>query len=198
MARQGYGNGQTLLYESLVRAAVVRCRFVTEGQAAADEQARYEAGRGFRWVPELSALYGEFEQDRARWPTFADFMPRVVELFARVAQDARPEGEGAPRLVSIVPANGASDVDPGLAVMTLTFDRPMRDRSWSIVGQPADQPQVSGELAYDAERKVLTVPVRLEPGRTYRFWLNSDQFQGFVSADGVPLVPVEVTFTTKD
>jgi hypothetical protein len=198
MTRQGYGNGKTVLYESLVRAAVVRCRLATEGQAAADAQARSEANRGFRWVPELATLYGEYEQDRARYPTFDAFMPRVIELFERVAKDAKPEGEGAPRLVSIEPANGASDVDPGVTVMTLRFDRPMRDKSWSIVGTPTDQPQVTGDPAYDVERVVLTVPIRLEPRRTYRFWLNSDRFQGFKSAEDVPLEPVEITFSTRE
>ena len=196
MARQNYGNVKTMFYESLVRASVVRCRLATEGQAAADEQARYEANRHFTWVPELAQLFGEYEGDRERYPTFDTFMPRIVAFFEQVAEHAEPEGE-APKLVSIEPANGARDVDPTRTVMTLRFDRPMRDKSWSIVGTPSDQPEVAGELAYDAERQVLTVPVRLEPGRTYRFWLNSDQFHAFKSAEGEPLDPLEVTFTTK-
>jgi hypothetical protein len=42
-----------------------------------------------------------------------------------------------------------------------------------------------------------TTLFRSEPGRKYHFWLNSERFQGFVSADGVPLEPVEITFTTR-
>ncbi|MCC6406474.1 MAG: DUF4932 domain-containing protein [Planctomycetes bacterium] len=197
MQRQGYGNGRTLLYESLVRASVVRCRLATEGEAAAKQQAAEERARHFRWVPELAELYGEYERDRERYPTFEAFMPRIVEFFERIAKDAKSEGEGAPKLVSIEPASGAQDVDPSATVMTIRFDRPMRDRSWSIVGAKRDTPEISGELAYDAERKVLTVPIRLEAGRTYRFSLNSDTKRGFVGADGVPLEPIEVTFTTR-
>jgi hypothetical protein len=99
--------------------------------------------------------------------------------------------------VSIVPANGATDVDPALTQMVITFDRPMQSGSWSIVGAKEDAPEVAGALAYDAEGKVLTVPVRLVPGRTYRFGLNSAAFSGFQSADGIALAPVEVRFTTR-
>ena len=39
--------------------------------------------------------------------------------------------------------------------------------------------------------------VRLEPGRAYRFSLNSAQKRGFQSEQGIALEPVEVAFTTK-
>ena len=44
--------------------------------------------------------------------------------------------------------------------------------------------------------RVWTVSVRLKPGWSYRFMLNSDRFKAFKSQDGVPLAPVVVTFKT--
>jgi hypothetical protein len=41
------------------------------------------------------------------------------------------------------------------------------------------------------------VPIKLQPGKTYRFWLNQGRFMSFVSADGTPLEPLEVTFHTR-
>jgi hypothetical protein len=139
MQRQGYGTAKTVLYESLVRASVVRAMLATEGESAAQKAANEEVASGFRWVPDLAELYGEYERDRARYPTFETFMPRVVEFFERVAKDAKPEGAGAPKLVDCEPANGAQSVDPKLTKMTLRFDVAMRDQSWSIVGAKEDQ-----------------------------------------------------------
>lgn len=197
MQRQGYGTWKTVLYESLVRAAVIRCRAATEGPAAANEQTRKEVAQGFAWVPGLAELYAAYEHDRAKVPTFEAFMPRVVAyLDAHAAKLAALEAE-RPVVVALSPASGATDVDPALTTLSITFDRPMRDRSWSIVGSPEDVPKITGKLAYDASRKVLAVPIELEPGRVYRFALNSTTQQGFQSDRGVPLAPLEVTFTTR-
>lgn len=197
MSQQAYGSWKTMMYESFVRASVVRCRSVTEGQGAGEEQAAQELLRGFRWVPAMAKRLGDFEAERTKYPTFADFMPELVKLLEREAELAETTAINAPRLVALVPANGARDVDPSLTSMVITFDREMRDKSWSICGQPENQPKITGSLAYDATRKVLTVPIQLEPGRTYRFSLNAPQFVGFKAKDGTPLQPVDVTFTTR-
>nr|HPM23586.1 hypothetical protein [Phycisphaerae bacterium] len=69
--------------------------------------------------------------------------------------------------------------------------------SWSIVGGGPHFPELAGKPAYDAARRVLTVPVRLKPGWSYEFWLNRNEYRGFVSEDGQPLKPVAVTFETR-
>jgi hypothetical protein len=38
--------------------------------------------------------------------------------------------------------------------------------------------------------------VRLQPGRCYAIWLNSDRFKNFKDAGGIPAVPYLLTFTT--
>ncbi len=81
MRRQAYGNWQTMMRESLVRACVVRYRLANEGQSAAAGQVRQQHGRGFAWTGELSALLGEYEAQRDRYPTLDAFMPRIVEFF---------------------------------------------------------------------------------------------------------------------
>jgi hypothetical protein len=42
------------------------------------------------------------------------------------------------------------------------------------------------------------VSVKLKPGWSYQFMLNSDRFKAFKSQDGVPLAPVVVTFKTRN
>lgn len=194
MQRFGYGTWRTVLYETLVRAAVIRCRGQIEGPEAAGEQTRSEVAQGFAWVPGLAELYRAYEDDRAKTPTFEAFMPRVVAYFDAYAATLAAIDAQRPLVVSTSPASGTVDVDPALATLTITFDRRMRDQSFSIVG---DAPRITGKLAYDAGRTVLSVPIALEPGRAYRFALNSAQHQGFQSETGVPLAPLDVTFTTR-
>ncbi len=197
MARQSYGTWKTMVYESLVRASVVRCRLVTEGRDAAMAQAQEEVGKHFAWVPELAKLFGDYESDRARYASFEAFMPRVVEFFDAYAARAAELATKTPKVVLLSPANGAIDVDPATSEFVVHFDRAMRDQSWSILGAKRDQPEFTGTPVYDAERKVLRMPMRLEPGRTYRFALNSATSKGFTSQDGVALAPLQVTFTTR-
>jgi hypothetical protein len=195
MQRQGYGTWKTMVYETFVRASVVRCRRATEGDAAAAQQAAEEVKQHFKWVPALEQLLGEYEAAREKYADFGAFVPRIVELLEHEAAKL-PDPALAPKLVGIEPANGANDVDPSLTQLVVRFDRAMRDQSWSLVGSKEQLPEITGQISYDAARKVLTVPVRLEPGRTYTFSLNSERFQGFTSADGIPLAPVPVQFST--
>lgn len=94
MAKQAYGNWRTVGYESLVRACTIRARFVTEGKVAASQQAVEESARGFTWVPALAEELARFEQDRAQWPRFEDFLPEIVAYFERTAALV-PPADGA-------------------------------------------------------------------------------------------------------
>lgn len=196
MRRQAYANGRTVLAETFVRMCVIRCMYDTEGDAAGKRQEVAETRDHFPWTIELAALLALYQQDRTKYPTFAAFVPVLAEHLDRIAAElAIPAA--APVLVAMTPANGSDAVDPACTELVFTFDRPMRDQSWSVVGSPQDTPKVTGKPSYDRERKVLTLPVALEPGRAYRFWLNQGSKQGFVSADGVALESVEVRLQTR-
>lgn len=198
MQRQGYSNGRTVLYETFVRACVVRCRADTEGAKGGDEQARYETQRHFTWVPALAEALREYQADRERYPTLEAFVPRLAEVLEAQLPALEASRPPAPVLLASSPEDGAREVSPALAELTFTFDRPMRDQAWSVTGSAQDLPEIIGSPRYDAARRVLTLPVRLEPGRTYRVGLNSAAYQAFQSREGVPLEPCVVIFTTAD
>jgi len=42
------------------------------------------------------------------------------------------------------------------------------------------------------------IAVKLEPGKTYGYWLNSPKFSGFRDTLGHPAVPYLLTFQTKE
>jgi len=78
----------------------------------------------------------------------------------------------------------------------VVFDRPMKDKSWSLVGGGPHCPEVGKGTHYDAQRKIWTAPVKLKPDWSYQFMLNSETYDAFRGEDGVPLEPVTVTFRT--
>lgn len=197
MRRQAYVNARTVLYETLVRACVLRCLAATQSLEVAQAQARNDVNLGFTWVPALARALGDYEQARAKFPTLADYLPEI-ETTLRAQADALVQAAAkAPKLVSITPDNGDTAVDPGLEIMTFVFDRPMRDKSWSFIGRKEDLPEMVGQPQYDAARIVLSIKMRLEPGRSYRFQLNNERSTGFSAQDGTPLQPVAVSFTVR-
>jgi len=106
--------------------------------------------------------------------------------------------ENPPRVISTSPANGETDVDPGLEAITVTFDRAMKSDSfaWSYE-KKEDFPDVQGTPSYDSEQTTNTLPVKLAPGRQYAIWLNTAEMKGFVTVDGEPSPPYKLVFTTR-
>ncbi len=201
MSRMAYATWQTVMYESFVRASVIRYLADVQGAEAATAEAAAQTKEGFTWVPDLAELLKRYAAARDRYPTLGSFVPEVAEFFrARVTAmeaDAARREATAPKLVTMTPANGAVDVEPSTTSFVLQFDRPMKRNGWSLVGSKENVPEVVGTPAWNSARTVLTLSIRLVPGRTYRFSLNSERFTGFQAEDGTPLAPVDVTFSVK-
>ncbi|NOT10063.1 MAG: DUF4932 domain-containing protein [Gemmatimonadales bacterium] len=202
MRAMAYGSWETMLAESLVRAAVVRYLLQHRGERAALREIAAQEGAGFVWMGELTEALKEYETDRARWPTFSSFAPRLAEYFGglapRVAELVRLAGERAPKIVSMSPAPGADEVDPATDAIVVRFDRPMGG-GYSInpatkgdVAYPEDGPVRA--MGFDSTRTVFTWRVQLRPERQYEMVLTG---QGFRGADGRPLRRVTYTFRTS-
>jgi hypothetical protein len=197
MRSQAYGNGQTLLKESLVRACVIRYVRQYEGEEAARRAIQAEKRNGFLWMQEMSDLLGDYEAHRDQYPTLEDFSPRLVTFFAETVKNSQADlASKRPKVVSMIPANGAQDVDPGLTAIQVVFDRPMTDKNWAMVGSGPHYPETGKGAHFDTQRKVWTAPVKLKPDWSYEFMLNSEYFDTFQSEEGVPLEPISVTFKT--
>lgn len=202
MAQNAYGNCNTMMRESMVRACTIEYLMKYRGKVAAGLDAIDDRNRGFEWIGELSKLLADkYERHRDQYPTLDAFMPEVVTFFNKYADEFDKKqtalDQKRPKVVSMTPKNGSQDVAADLREIQIVFDRPMTDQSWSIVGGGPQFPELVGKPSYDKARKVLTFGVKLKPKTAYRFWLNSERFHSFQSEDGVPLESVEVNFSTK-
>jgi Bacterial Ig-like domain len=103
-----------------------------------------------------------------------------------------------PVVVKTVPEAGASDVDPSLTEIKVTFSKDMQNGSWSWSTAWKDStPKSTGAPKYQDDKRTCVLPVKLESGKVYGFWLNSQKFHNFKDAEGRPAVPYLLMFKTK-
>jgi len=104
-----------------------------------------------------------------------------------------------PVVVRTVPQAGSTAVDAAKTQeIRVSFSKDMMDKSWSW-SQISDEtfPKVTGKPRYDKDRRTCILPVKLDAGKTYVLWLNSEKFTNFKDADGKPAVPYLLVFETK-
>jgi hypothetical protein len=103
-----------------------------------------------------------------------------------------------PVVVKTVPEAGAGEVDPNLTEIKVTFSKDMQDGSWSWTTLSKESfPNLDGKPKYLADKRTCVLPVKLEPGKTYSIWVNSEKFGNFKDPDGHSAVPYLLVFKTK-
>jgi predicted Ser/Thr protein kinase len=103
-----------------------------------------------------------------------------------------------PVVVTTFPESGAADVDPGLTELQATFSKPMKQDRWAwCYEREQDFPDKTGEPRYLADGRTCVVPVKLQPGRVYAIWLNTEKTQLFQDGDGRPALPYLLIFETR-
>lgn len=134
----------------------------------------------------------------------ADGASRPLQLArnSAVAQsnssDKSPAAESAPpKVIATSPAVGATDVDPSLTEITVTFDQDMSDgMSWT--GGGPDFPSVpQDQKARWKDKRTCVLPVKLEAAHFYRVGINSSSYQNFKSVRHDPTPPSAIFFTTR-
>jgi len=102
-----------------------------------------------------------------------------------------------PVVIKTVPAVFADDVLAELDKITVTFDQPMMDRSWSWTGGGKTYPQTAGKPYYDSSRITCTLPVKLEAGKVYWVGINSPSYKNFQTKGHIPAKRYVILFATK-
>lgn len=123
-----------------------------------------------------------------------------VDAFNGHSSSAMPEitpGSLPPVVTKTVPESGSMDVPPGEFEVKVTFSKEMMDGSWSWCTVWDDStPAGIDSPKYDAARRTCTMKVKLEAGKTYGYWLNTERFRGFQDKDSRMAVPYLLVFST--
>ena len=81
MASHYYGNWVTCVNEHIVRAVTTRMAYINSGDSVGDRVMQTEVDRGFVYIGALTDKLKEYENNRDRYPTFADFYPTLLTAF---------------------------------------------------------------------------------------------------------------------
>ncbi|MFO0819389.1 MAG: Ig-like domain-containing protein [Pirellulales bacterium] len=103
-----------------------------------------------------------------------------------------------PVVVKTVPVAGTSEVASTLTEIQVTYSKDMLDGSWSWVTRSNESfPKLDGKPKYLADKRTCVLPVKLEPGKTYAIWVNSESHGNFKDSTGRSSVPYLLVFKTK-
>lgn len=103
-----------------------------------------------------------------------------------------------PVVIRTTPQAGDSKVDPTTAEVAVTFSKEMQADNWSWGTVSKETfPTLNGKPRYIANRRTCVLPVKLEPGKTYALWVNSDKLGNFKDTEGRPALPYLLVFKTR-
>ena len=103
-----------------------------------------------------------------------------------------------PVVIKTSPTAGATDVDPKLSEIRVTFSKQMKDGTWSWSTLTKQSfPQIAGDPHYVDDGRTCVLPVKLKPGKTYAIWINSAKFGNFKDTNEQSAVPYLLVFRTK-
>jgi beta-lactamase regulating signal transducer with metallopeptidase domain len=110
---------------------------------------------------------------------------------------ASEPADGPPHIVATSPKFGATDVNPALKEITVTFDRDMdAGMSWTG-GGPSFPKSPEGAKARWRDKRTCVLPVKLQAGHYYRVGINSPSYQNFCAVNGLSAAPKTISFRTR-
>ena len=202
MAAQAYSNWETLINESLVRAAVIV--YMKENNFSKDQIAdeyKEQRKRRFLWIPELVELLEQYQANRKEYPSLESFYPNIVSFFQIIALNVNKMVSNyemkLPKVKSVSPdINGKNDVDSNLKEMIVHFDKTLKGTQMSInIGSLGREGvPIKNRPVYIDNNNALKMELEMKPNTEYEFILVGKKFE---SLDGYPLQDYVVRFKTK-
>jgi len=197
MTKQAYGSWKIMMYEALVRAAVIKYMKDHDfDQQMLEGITNWEKECGFYWIEELVKELESYDKQRDQYPTLESYMPKLVESYKIWVDYVQGIEEKRPVVVSINEfANGNMNVNPETKTITFNFSVPLSGKGYSVnygnKGQGAF-PKVEG-INYANENKSVIMQVNLERDKEYQFILVG---RNFTSIEGIGIKDYEVNFKT--
>jgi RNA polymerase sigma-70 factor (ECF subfamily) len=104
-----------------------------------------------------------------------------------------------PVVIKSLPESGSNTVDPGMTEIRVTFSKEMQPGGWSwgMINKES-YPGTSESPKYLEDKRTCVLPVKLQPGKTYAVWINTEKLQNFKDTKGMVAVPYLIVFKTKD
>jgi hypothetical protein len=195
-----YGNWLITLYESQIRASVIRYQMKHDTTNFKIKQAIEEENRlGFIWIEDLVALLGVYENNRKQYPTFTSFFPHIKSYVKDLSENMdykfQRHADNLPKLLTTFPiANDTTDVDPSVKELTLVFDKPMQGYSFNWTDLGRDHFPIDGIIGWDKTNTQFTLKLKLKPNWNYEMIILK---QGFKIKSGYSSIKEDILFKFK-
>jgi len=198
--RQAYGSSQTMLYEILVRASVIKYMADHFPEMDVKNLLNREKSNGFLWIEELYNSFDKYEQNREKYPTLRMFMPEIVKILNELnPEKIHEERQKLMPTMSVNIENNDENVDASTTTQIIVkFDKKMSvgNNGASFGDKGRDyMPKILGAKWNEETKTEWIIDVQLEPNREYSI---SFPAQFFRSEDGVsPKNTISLNFKTK-
>ena len=104
-----------------------------------------------------------------------------------------------PVVIKSMPEAGRAAVDPSTTEIRVTFSKEMQPGAWSwCLIDKESYPGTSEAPRYLDDKRTCILPVKLQPGKTYAVWINSEKLHNFTDVKGQTAVPYLLVFKTRD
>jgi hypothetical protein len=104
-----------------------------------------------------------------------------------------------PVVIKSMPEARSAAVDPSTTEIRVTFSKNMQPVTWSWgMIDKESYPGTSEAPRYLEDKRPCVLPVKLQPGKTYAVWVNTEKLQNFKDAKGQIAVPYLLVFKTRD
>ena len=196
--QQAYGNWETVLNESLVRALVIKYyKDHNAEQSAIDNLVQKEMNNGFIWIKELIKELENYEKNRNEYPTLEAYMPQLAKTYHVFAEQVKKFDMQRPRVTSIDEfENGSVNVSTAIKTITINFDKALAGEGYSIFfGKKGKEafPKLN-KIQYINDNQAIQLDVELEANKEYQFVLTGKNFK---TPNGYALKTYEVNFKTE-
>jgi hypothetical protein len=142
-----------------------------------------------------------FMDNRKIYPHIEDFMPQIISFInlsgdqiEKIVDEYEHED---PYVVNVYPALNAT-VSPDTHEIKVEFSHPMYDTFGVFRANDENlaMPVINGKVYWSENKKVLSIPVKLDKGKSYGFILPAGVYQ---SDEISPMAEnYKITFTTKN
>jgi len=178
MKYMAYGSAKIMLYETLVRACVIKYgESHGKNEKNIMQQIRLQRNAGFMWIENLFLELKKYDNNRDKYPTLNSFMPEIVKLQnslnpKKMLKEQKKECSNTTIQVIGI-KNNSQDVDPKLNKITVKFSSPMTIGPSGI----SDGSKKSRDLEYffkvtnsywnEETKDEWILEIELEPNKNY-------------------------------
>ncbi len=197
LARMAYASANTVIYETMVRACHKRYDLAhaatgADSTAVIDNLRRETAN--FLTEEAIFNALGDYQHNRDKYPTIADFIPRLVDVHNSTSPDSVYNALliRGPRIIGFNIEDGAI-LNAGEHVLSITFDKPVVYGFGLGKIDGLEVPDTSGGPHRSEDRCSFSIGLILEPGKQYGI-----SFPGWFGSVDHYYVPetVELRFST--